>query len=70
MDGGQKREANLLCKSFSLQIRRAKSQRMKVKALVHHVPTEQDIADLLKEFTVDFLLKARTAADFPRKIRK
>ena len=28
-----------------------------VKALVHHVPTDEDIADLLKEFTVDFLLK-------------
>ncbi len=36
---------------------RAKKQRIKVKALVHHVPTEQDITDLLKEFTVDFLLK-------------
>lgn len=30
---------------------------MKVKALVHHVPSDQDIGDLLKEFTVDFLLK-------------
>ena len=25
--------------------------------MVHHVPTEEDIADLLKEYTVDFLLK-------------
>lgn len=24
---------------------------------MHHVPTEDDISDLLKEFTVDFLLK-------------
>ena len=30
---------------------------IQVKALVHHVPTEEDISDLLKEFTVDFLLK-------------
>ena len=28
-----------------------------MKALDHHVPTDDDIADLLKEFTVDFLLK-------------
>jgi timeless protein len=33
---------------------------LKVKALVHHVPTDDDIADLLKEFTVDFLLKGNT----------
>ena len=38
-------------------IERSKSKRLKVKALVHHVPTDEDIADLLKEFTVDFLLK-------------
>jgi timeless protein len=31
---------------------------LKVKALIHHVPTDEDIADLLKEFTVDFLLKS------------
>ena len=28
-----------------------------MKALVHHVPTDEDITDLLKEFTVDFLFK-------------
>ncbi|TRY67893.1 hypothetical protein TCAL_12088 [Tigriopus californicus] len=38
-------------------INRAKTERMKVKSLVHHIPTEDDVADLLKEFTVDFLLK-------------
>ena len=38
-------------------IERAKSKRLKVKALVNHVPTEEDMNDLLKEFTVDFLLK-------------
>ena len=38
-------------------IERSKSKSLKVKALVHHVPTDEDIADLLKEFTVDFLLK-------------
>ena len=30
---------------------------IQVKALVHHIPTDDDIADLLKEFPVDFLLK-------------
>lgn len=38
-------------------IRRSKSNRMKVRALVHHIPTDEDISDLLTEFTVDFLLK-------------
>merc|ERR1719158_1145704 len=28
---------------------------MRVKAMVNHVPTDQDISELLKEFTVDFL---------------
>jgi timeless protein len=30
---------------------------MNVKALLHHTPTDEDISNLLKEFTVDFLLK-------------
>ena len=38
-------------------IRRSKNHRLKVKAMVHHVPTDHDIAELLTEFTVDFLLK-------------
>ena len=29
---------------------------IKMKAMVHYTPTEEDIAQLLKEFTVDFLL--------------
>lgn len=28
-----------------------------MKGLVHHTPTDEDISNLLKEFTVDFLLK-------------
>ncbi|KAJ8972331.1 hypothetical protein NQ317_007522, partial [Molorchus minor] len=28
-----------------------------MKGLVHHLPTDEDIANILKEFTVDFLLK-------------
>ena len=27
------------------------------RAMVHHIPTDEDIAELLTEFTVDFLLK-------------
>ena len=38
-------------------IERSKSKRLKVKALVNHVPSAEDMNDLLKEFTVDFLLK-------------
>ncbi|KAJ4443901.1 hypothetical protein ANN_05688 [Periplaneta americana] len=30
---------------------------MNVKALLHHTPTDEDISNLLKKFTVDFLLK-------------
>lgn len=29
-----------------------------MKGLVHHTPTDDDVSNLLKEFTVDFLLKA------------
>lgn len=28
-----------------------------MKGLVHHTPTHEDISNILKEFTVDFLLK-------------
>jgi len=28
-----------------------------MKALLHHTPSDEDISNLLKEFTVDFLLK-------------
>lgn len=28
-----------------------------MKALLHHTPSDEDISHLLKEFTVDFLLK-------------
>lgn len=29
-----------------------------MKGLLHHTPTDEDISNVLKEFTVDFLLKA------------
>lgn len=28
-----------------------------MKALLHHVPSDEDVSNLLKEFTVDFLLR-------------
>jgi len=36
-------------------LKRSKENRMRVKAMVNHVPTDKDISELLKEFTVDFL---------------
>ncbi|BFF96130.1 protein timeless [Drosophila madeirensis] len=38
-------------------VKRSKSNLINMKGLVQHIPTEDDIANLLKEFTVDFLLK-------------
>jgi len=36
-------------------IKRSKQNRMRVKATVNHMPSDKDISELLKEFTVDFL---------------
>ena len=36
-------------------LKKSKAVRMKVKAMVNHIPTDNDISELLKEFTVDFL---------------
>ena len=36
-------------------LKRSKESRMRVKAMVNHSPTDDDISELLKEFTVDFL---------------
>ena len=30
---------------------------LNMKGLIHHIPTDDDISNILKEFTVDFLLK-------------
>ncbi|XP_073987080.1 timeless isoform X2 [Rhodnius prolixus] len=38
-------------------IRRCRTNVVNMKALLHHTPTDEDISHLLKEFTVDFLLK-------------
>lgn len=32
-------------------------RRINMKGLVHHTPSDEDISNILKEFTVDFLLK-------------
>ena len=36
-------------------LKRSKENRMRVKAMVNHSPSDDDISELLKEFTVDFL---------------
>ncbi|XP_075211688.1 timeless [Lycorma delicatula] len=38
-------------------IKRSRTNIMNMKALLHHAPSDEDISHLLKEFTVDFLLK-------------
>merc|ERR1719239_174528 len=36
-------------------LKKSRENRMRVKAMVNHIPTDKDISELLKEFTVDFL---------------
>lgn len=38
-------------------VKRSRSTLINMKGLIHHTPTEEDISNILKEFTVDFLLK-------------
>lgn len=38
-------------------VKRSKSNIINMKGLIHHTPSEDDISHILKEFTVDFLLK-------------
>lgn len=38
-------------------VKRSKSSIINMKGLIHHAPTDEDISNILKEFTVDFLLK-------------
>ncbi|XP_055541852.1 protein timeless isoform X2 [Wyeomyia smithii] len=38
-------------------VKRSKSNIINMKGLMHHMPTDDDISNLLKEFTVDFLVK-------------
>ncbi|XP_046676926.1 protein timeless-like isoform X1 [Homalodisca vitripennis] len=38
-------------------MKRSKTTTMSIKTFLNHTPSEEDIAHLLKEFTVDFLLK-------------
>ncbi|VEN57921.1 unnamed protein product [Callosobruchus maculatus] len=38
-------------------VKRSKSHIIIMKGLLHHLPTDEDISNILKEFTVDFLLK-------------
>lgn len=38
-------------------VKRSKSSIINMKGLIYHTPTDEDISNILKEFTVDFLLK-------------
>nr|AFS34623.1 timeless [Clunio marinus] len=38
-------------------VKRSKSTMINMKGLIHHTPSDDDISNILKEFTVDFLLK-------------
>lgn len=38
-------------------VKRSRSSIINMKGLIHHTPTDEDISNILKEFTVDFLLK-------------
>ncbi|KAI4464277.1 timeout/timeless-2 [Holotrichia oblita] len=38
-------------------VKRSKTNIINMKGLMHHTPTDEDISNILKEFTVDFLLK-------------
>jgi timeless protein len=38
-------------------VKRSKSSIINMKGLIHHTPSDEDISNILKEFTVDFLLK-------------
>lgn len=38
-------------------VKRSHTNTMHMKALLHHVPSDEDVSNLLKEFTVDFLLR-------------
>ncbi|KAK4880338.1 hypothetical protein RN001_008484 [Aquatica leii] len=39
-------------------VKRSKTNIINMKGLMHHIPTDEDITNVLKEFTVDLLLKA------------
>lgn len=38
-------------------VKRSKSSMINMKGMIQHTPTDEDISNILKEFTVDFLLK-------------
>ena len=38
-------------------VKRGKCSIINMKGIIHHTPTDEDISNILKEFTVDFLLK-------------
>nr|XP_022903307.1 protein timeless isoform X1 [Onthophagus taurus] len=38
-------------------VKRSKTNIINMKGLMHHTPTDEDVSNILKEFTVDFLLK-------------
>lgn len=38
-------------------ISKQQQNRINMKGLIHHIPSDEDISNILKEFTIDFLLK-------------
>nr|CAD7405799.1 unnamed protein product [Timema cristinae] len=53
-DPGSKDKLELRRKKL---VKRSRTNIVNMKALMHHVPTDEDVSHLMKEFTVDFLLK-------------
>nr|CAD7451811.1 unnamed protein product [Timema tahoe] len=53
-DPGSKDKLELRRKKL---VKRSRTNIVNMKALMHHVPTDEDVFHLMKEFTVDFLLK-------------
>ena len=51
-------------------ILRSKSRRRKVKAIIHFIPTDQDITEVLTEFLVDFPESSTGSSDFGLRTRE
>ncbi|KAF5277705.1 hypothetical protein FQR65_LT03685 [Abscondita terminalis] len=60
-NNGKNRTANILEKKEIRRkklVKRSKTNIINMKGLMYHIPTDEDITNVLKEFTVDLLLKA------------
>lgn len=58
----QQRNTTLVCQDKTevrrkKLVKRGKSSIINMKGMIHHTPTDEDISNILAEFTVDFLLK-------------